>query len=212
MRANTIKPVIAAIFSLCLPLSLSAVGNWHLPVGISYSQGMYDTADTIFDSYEQAGYHLNDKVIVPVGLTFSPYYEFDVGGDTGVGVGVTVGPTAFFVVQEKYHGYYYEDKTRLSYIIPVGADLRYTFFRHGNVSPYVKVGLRYPIAGGDDLSPSSSKIGAYGAAGIELWRNRPVGMAIEVGYDSSEVTVEGPYGREREETFGGFMVTLSALF
>jgi len=123
-----------------------------------------------------------------------------------------VGPTAFFVVDEKFYGDYYTDDTKFSYIIPVGADLRYTLFNDRNVSPYVKVGFRYPIAGGDNLSSSSSEIGVYGAVGVELWRTKTVGMGLEVGYDTSKVTLKGPTGVEKEETFGDLMVTLSVVF
>lgn len=209
MRTRT-KLTIIAVIGFCLPLTLSAAGKFHLPVGISYAQGIWDASDTVFDLYEEAGYHLDDKYIIPVGLTFSPYYEFEFGGDMGLGVGVTVGPTAFISVYDEYYGDYYYDETRFSYIIPVGADVRWNFLRESTISPYVKVGFRYPIAGGDNVS--GSEIGAYGAVGVEFWRNRPIGMAVEVGYDSSKVTLEGPDGTEREETFGGFMVTVSALF
>jgi hypothetical protein len=209
MRTKT-KLTLTALVGLCLPLTLNAAGQFHFPVGISYAQGIYDAADAVFDLYEDAGYDVDDRFIIPVGLTISPYYEFPVGADMGLGVGVTVGPTAFIIVQEEYFGDYYYDDTSFSYIIPVGADLRYAFFRGGSVSPYIKVGFRYPIAGGDNVS--GSEIGAYGAIGVELWRNHPIGMAIEVGYDSSKVTLEGPDGRERDETFAGFMVTVSAVF
>lgn len=206
------KLTITALIALCLPLSLNAAGKFHFPVGLSYSQGMYETTDTLFDLYEQAGYSLDQKINIPIGLTLSPYYEFEFGGDMGLGVGVTVGPTAFIFVQQEYSGFYHDEETKFSYIIPVGPDVRYTFFREGPVSPYLKVGFRYPIAGGDNVASSASEIGGYGAVGVELWRNRSVGLGIEIGYDSSKVTVEGPDGTRREETFGGFMVTVSAVF
>jgi hypothetical protein len=205
MNPTLLRTAIMLLVGLSLPFSAHA-GKFRFPVGISYGQGIYDAADAVFDLYEQAGYYNEDEFIIPVGLTLSPYYEWD----TGIGAGVTLGPTAFIAVQEEYFGDYYYDETRFSYIIPVGVDLRYTFMRDRTVSPYVKVGFRYPIAGGDNVA--SSEIGAYGAVGVELFRDKAIGMAIEVGYDSSKVTLEGPTGIRDEVTFTGFTVTVSAVF
>ncbi len=206
MNHKFYRTAVLSLIGLCLPLSVYA-GHFRFPVGISYGQGIYDASDKVFDLYEKDGYYLDDKYIIPVGLTLSPYYEWD----TGIGAGVTLGPTAFIAVQEEYFGDYYYDETRFSYIIPIGADLRYTFLRDRTVSPYVKVGFRYPIAGGDNVD--SSEIGAYGAVGVEFFRDKAIGMAFEIGYDSSKVTLESPSGTFRDEvTFTGLTITLSAVF
>ncbi len=205
MNPRLLRTGFVLALALCLPLSVHA-GKFRFPVGISYGQGIYDAADKVFDLYEADGYYLDDKIIVPVGLTLSPYYEWD----TGIGAGVTLGPTAFIAVQEEYFGDYYSDETRFSYIIPIGADLRYTFLRDRTVSPYVKVGFRYPIAGGDNVD--SSEIGAYGAVGVEFFRDKAIGMAFEIGYDSSQVTLKSPSGIKDEVTFTGLTITLSAVF
>lgn len=175
----------------------ATAGSFHFPVGFAYTQG----AGEILDSLD-ATWHYDEKFVWPIGLTLSPYYEFD----CGLGVGVGLGPTALvFVDDDKY---FFKD--RFSYAIPVGADVRYTFFRDKNVSPYVRVGFRYPIAGGDDID--GSQPGPFGAAGVEFLRTKKVGVGLEFAYDGSEVTTVGLRGEKDDVTFSGFTVSIQALF
>src|SRR5207302_2215664 len=74
--------------------------------------------------------------------------------------------------------------------------LRYTFLRDRDVSPYVKVGGRYPIAGGDNIS-SSSRPGPYGGVGVEFLRSKRISYGIEFGYDASQVRVKNARSEER---------------
>jgi hypothetical protein len=134
---------------------------------------------------------------------------------------LSLGPTAFFNVHEDIYGGPggppggpnggHDDK--FSYIVPVGADLRYTFLRYHDISPYVKVGIRYPIAGGDNLS-SSSRPGPYGAVGVEFMRSRRISYGVEFGYDGSEVTVKGvgTFSQSSKVTYSGFTGSLFVLF
>jgi hypothetical protein len=202
------NPMMILVLSLALTgASTAKAGSFHFPVGLTYASGITDVANAIEDSYERAGFNMSDNWVVPLGLTFDPYYEFDFG----LGVGLNLGPTAVVSVWMDNDDYYYDsDDARISYIIPVGAHLRYTFLRSKIVSPYLKVGFRYPIAGGDDID--SSRIGPYGAIGIEVWRTRRIGFSVEFGYDASEVIVRGPDARNQTITFGGYMLSVSALF
>ena len=186
-------------------------GDFHFPVGVSYASGIEDATDKLADFYRQDGYQVH-QIDVPFGLTLNPYYELN----NGLGVGVSVGPTAFIDVDEKR---YYEtgpssDNTKFSYAVPIGGFVRYTLFRDRTIAPYVRVGVHYPLAGGDNLE--SSQVGPFGAVGVELWRTKRVGMSFEVGYDSSEIrvkytTLEGA-NVSRNVTFGGFMAGLSVVF
>jgi hypothetical protein len=187
--------------------------GFHFPVGLTYSSGAYDVADKLLDAYEadwEAEYGVGidtDRIIIPVGLTFNPYYEWK----SGFGIGLDVGPTIFVAGSLEVSGGGYDDEdTKFSYVIPVGASVRYTFLRDRNVSPYVRAGVRYPIAGGDNID--SSQVGPFGAIGVEFWRNRAIGMALEVGYDGSEVTVEADNGSKDEVTCAAWTVSLSVLF
>ena len=176
-------------------------GSFHFPVGISYASGIQDAADKLSDFYKQDGWDV-DRITIPVGLTLNPYYEWD----NGLGVGVSVGPTAFMFVDEKRYGYgSSSDTTKFSYAVPVGGFVRYTLFRDRAVAPYIRAGVRYPLAGGDNLE--SSQVGPFGAVGVEFWRTRKVGMSIEVGYDASEIKVKyttlAGANLSKNVTFGG---------
>lgn len=205
MKMHDIKWIIAILIGLGLQQSTRA-GSFHFPVGISYASGIQDATDKLVDFYRQDGFNV-DRIDIPIGLTLNPYYEWD----SGLGVGVSVGPTAFILVDEKnYNGYgYSSDTTKFSYAVPVGGFVRYTLWRDRTVAPYIRAGVRYPLAGGDNLE--SSRVGPFGAVGVEFWRTKKVGMSIEVGYDASEIKVK--YANwSKNVTFGGFMAGLSVVF
>jgi hypothetical protein len=212
--------------------------NFFFPVGVGISSGHFDVFDKIKDLYRSSGFQVHDSTLVPLGITFSPYYEFN----CGLGVGLSLGPTAFFEVHEENNGFggpgggqgqfgqggqgqmgqggqpgqgppqgsHPVDK--FSYIVPVGADVRYTFLRSCDVSPYVKLGVRYPIAGGDNLG--DGRPGPYGGIGAELFRTHRIAGGLEFGYDASRVRVNGPNGFSGTSrvTYSGFTGSLYFLF
>jgi hypothetical protein len=209
--------------------------DFVFPVGIGISSGHFDVFDKIKDLYRSSGFQTHDERLVPVGISFSPYYEFS----CGVGLGLSLGPTAFFEVHEQAGGFGGQgqfgqggqgqggqgqgqgqfaqqqgqrDVDRFSYIVPVGADVRYTFLRCADVSPYVKVGVRYPIAGGDNLGGGC--VGPYAGVGIELFRTHGIAGGIEFGYDASRVRVNGPTGFSGTSrvTYSGFTGSIFVLF
>ncbi len=189
-----------------LPGSMSA-GQFHFPVGVAFGYGIHEAADKLFDMYENAGFVVDDRIEIPFGLTFNPYYELD----NGLGFGLGLGPTAFITVREDtFNGPFVEHEDRFSYAIPIGADVRYTFWRDRTISPYLRVGFRYPIAGGDNIE--SPKFGPFGAIGAEFLRTKTIGFAFEVGYDASQITVKGPLNQKADVTFAGFTAGLSVVF
>lgn len=214
MRIGFLKAVMGLAAGLALPWSVSAAG-FHFPVGFAYGYGIHEAADTLFDMYESTpGYQVDDRIEIPFGLTFNPYYELD----NGLGFGLGLGPTAFIVVHEDFPPRRPPNdpygpppsEDHFSYAIPIGADIRYTLFRDKVVSPYVRVGFRFPIAGGDNID--SPRIGPFGAIGAEILRNKKIGLAVEIAYDGSEITLTGPAGQEKDVTFAGFMAGLSVVF
>ncbi len=170
-------------------------GQFHFQAGLSYVQGAYEVRDRLDDNF-----NLSDQFVWPVGLTLSPFYELD----CGFAIGLSIGPASVIAIEES-------DENDYSFILPVGADVRYTFFRHHQIAPYLRAGVRYPIVGGDYLD--SGEVGAFGAVGVEFWRQKKVQMVLEAGYDSSSVKVErGPLGGDRRATYAGFMAGVGVKF
>gem|GEM_PF-1157200 len=208
--------VLVTVIGIGIPASARAEGKFYFPVGIAYGSGISDVTDTLAKYYEQDGYDVS-TVNIPVGLVFNPFYEWETAIG-GIGAGVTVGPTTFFFVDETtYYSYGgSSDDTKFSYIVPVGAFVRYTLWPKATVAPYLRVGFKYPFAGGDNFE--SPQMGVFGTIGIEFWRNKQVGMSLEVGYDTSEITVNytGRYnlsGTYSEKvTCPGFTVALQVVF
>jgi hypothetical protein len=189
--------VLAIVISAAIQNSAHAAGRFQFPIGLTYSKGAQDAMDKILDLYEwewEYKYGVDDidttRIQIPIGLSLCPYYEWDLGSQIGLGLGGNVGPTTFvFGILDYEDSYGGSDlDTRFSCIIPVGMDVRCTFFNRKNASPYVRVGFRYPIAFGDNIE--SSRPGVFGAVGVEFWRTKAVGMGLEVGYDNSVVKLD----------------------
>jgi hypothetical protein len=208
--------ILALAAGLSFPLATRAAVDWRFPVGLTFASGLIDVNDAIEEHFYSAPSWDYDNFVFPVGLQFSPYAEFDFG----LGVGVTLGPPAFFVVYEDYYYYdywddYYYDEVRFSWSLPIGLDLRYSFhslMEDSNVCPYVRAGLRYTLAGGDFLK-SGDNVGFYGGAGVEFLRTKKVSVGVEAGYDTSELTVkDGPYRAEEDVEAGKFMISIFAVY
>ncbi len=186
--------------------------TFKFPVGFSYVNGAYDLNDKLKDSYREGGYNVSDNFVLPVGLTFNPRVEFPFG----LGIGVALGPTEFIAVEREsyYYGYdYYHhpDDTELNYVIPVGGYVQYNLFRDRTVSPFVRVGVRYPITGGDNIK--SSSVGFFGSGGVEFLRDKKVAFGIEAGYDTSEIKVNANLGGpDKKVTPIGFNIGIFVLF
>jgi len=154
--------------------------SFRIQLGLSYASGAPKVQDAMKYAVESAtGARVEKKFLWPVGLSVSPYLELS----SGLGVGASVGPTMFMLTQNWLGPDYF------SWILPLGADVRYTFLPHREVSPYVRAGFRYPVAGGDFID--SSTIGAFGAVGVEFLRQRKIALGLEGAYDSSQVRIRG---------------------
>lgn len=184
-------------------LAVARAGEFRFPVGLAYVHGISEAADELEDLYTSAGFTISDDFDVPISLVFSPYYEFD----NGFGVGVDVGPFAVFLIETDTATGTDDD---ISYVVPIGAHVRYTFMRGEDFSPYLRAGVRYPIAGGDNID--SSTLGVFGSIGMELWQWRRVGMAFEAGIDTSKIELEGPTGIKEDVLFPGFTASVMVTF
>jgi hypothetical protein len=170
-------------------------------VGLTYANGAYDLNDKLKESLHEQGYAVTDDFVWPVGLTLNPRVEFP----CGFGVGAAFGPTEFIEVKRE------GCDDDLSYILPVGAYLQYSLRRDRDVSPYVRVGFRYPFTGGDFLKDGT--VGPFGAVGVEFLRQKRIAFGVEVGYDASEVKVTAGAGRADKKIKPiGFNASLFVLF
>jgi hypothetical protein len=212
MRTNYLTAyIVAALVGLAVHTSSLAAGveaggmKFMFPVGLTFADGAYDLSDKLEDSFKANGYRITDDFVWPVGLSFNPRVEFPFGAS----VGVSLGPPEFLVIERNDHDDFDDDD--LNFIVPVGGYLQYNFLRDKTVSPYARVGFRYPIAGGDYIK--SGSVGPFVAAGVEFYRTKKIGFGIEAGYDWSEVKVSaGPVGGDHTVRSIGFNVSVFVLF
>jgi hypothetical protein len=212
MKAKYLTPcLVAALLGLVFPTSVIAADEesggvkFKFPVGVTYANGAYDLNDKLEDSFRANGYKITDNFVWPVGISFNPRVEFPFG----LGVGAALGPTQFLDVETNGDNDF--DKDNINFIVPVGAYLQYNLLRDKKVSPYARVGFRYPVTGGDYIK--SGSVGAFVAAGVEFYRTEKIGFGVEAGYDWSEVKVSaGPVGGEQTVRPIGFNVSVYVLF
>jgi hypothetical protein len=202
-RACAALSMLLVAANVCL-----AEGKWAFPVGLSYVSGIQN----VLDYYEELFPELDTSWSVPVGLSFTPYYEFEHGSR----LSFDLGPAAIILIdEESYYGNSWESSEETYWDVPVGLTYGFTFLPQASVSPFARVGFKYHIADGDYVD--SSTPGAFGAVGIEFMRNKMVGVSFEVGYDASEVTLAGADWRgngyrEEDVKSGEVLVSLRAVF
>ena len=206
IRAATLAAITLIGFTRPSARAADTGCGFHFPVGIAYSRGIQDATDKLFDFYEAAGYDVT-KVNIPVGLVLNPYYDWSTPAGA-VGLGISVGPTAMDLVDEKPSGG--GDHLKFSYVVPAGAFVRYAPWSTATVPPYVRAGYKYPFAGGSNFEAAQG--GFFSAVGLEFWRTKAVGMSLEVGYDTSKLRVKYPSLPSKDVNCPGLTVALSLVF
>jgi hypothetical protein len=176
----------------------AAAGQWRIPVGVAYVSGANDVFDQLEDNVRAEYSGVESTEGIPVGLTIQPYYEFE----SGMGIGFGFGPFTFVTGDVDY------------FSLPVNVCLRYAFLPRAAATPYIRVGASLQLVNGDYVEDRS--VGAIGALGLELMRNRGVSLAIEAGYDSStidllDLTTADPNDTEEIQPVG-FLLSISAVF
>jgi len=147
--------------------------DWRFPVGLTYINSFGDVVDIYEDNLEAEGYIVDTSWEFPVGIFFQPYVQLDNGFRFGAGIG----PTIAFIGDDASF-----------YDIPINVNAGYIFFPSANISPYVRGGLMYHIAGGDYVEGTS--LGLFGGIGVEFSRKENVSFGIELSYDTSEIEFE----------------------
>jgi len=147
--------------------------EFHFPLGLAYVTGFSDFVDEI-----ERSSGADASVMIPVGLVFNPYYEFDFGFRIGAGIGPTM--MVFGDVE--------------TFNIPLNFNVGYSFRPSSSVNPYVRGGLMYNAAFGDFIE--GSQPGGFVAGGIEFYKTRPVGFGLELAYTFESAKIELESGKE----------------
>ena len=156
---------------LLVPLGAGA-GEWRTSVALSYVSGFSDIVDISEDNLNAQGYLTDSADGVPAGLALRQYYQFD----NGFGPGIDIGPAMMFYGDVDFSN------------VPVSLTCRYTFNQFSSVAPYVRAGLSNNYASGDYVE--DTRVGFFGALGMEFFKDSQVNMGVEAAYDSSEIEME----------------------
>ena len=156
----------------------SSAGEMRYQINLSYVDGLKELGDLVEANWEQdrldEGYWAADADVVvwPVGISFSPYYQWDSGLRVGAGIGPIV---AIFGDVDHFE-------------VPVSARVGYAFNPEGSVSPYVFAGPSYHFASGDYVD--GSNLGVVVGGGVELFKGDSFVMGVEAAYDTAEVDID----------------------
>ena len=204
MRKRVQSFCIVSVLMLLLIGGSAHAGQWRFPVGLAYSTGFSDVSTVFKDNLRALHYSVDSTTEVPVGITFQPYYQFD----SGLGIGGGFGPFMYLEADASSGASY------VMYDLPVNLCLRYAILPSSNISPYLRAGVSYNIAGGDFVQ--GKDVGFLGGIGVEFYRNNRVGFGLEATYDSSSLTLEkkhmgGPSTNEKVKP-SEFLISIFAVF
>jgi len=164
--------LVIALFSL----NNARANDWRFPIHLNYVTGLNKVFDLYKNNMENEGYTVISEFIMPIGVSFNPYYQFDFGLRVGGGLGPA------FIVLIGENGYF---------ALPLNINAGYTLFPNGPFSPYLKGGVSYHLAGGE--YHHSSVPGLIAAAGLVLMNNRKVNLGFEISTDLSKVEFREEY-------------------
>ena len=181
-------PLIAHAGSI-IPSPASSYTEFHVEAGLTYASGVNKVMDQM-----ETNFGLDRDYVWPIGIKLDAYAKTQ----SGFGYGGGIGPCTFIQVKEHGDHYYrHYDDDKWSYIIPVFADVRFYFPKNGSLTPYVRAGVAYPIAGGDYIG--SGTPGPLVAVGMHVWEHRILAVGVEAGYDASKVEVKAGYLHQAEK-------------
>ncbi len=197
MRRSLLLGVVVCI-ALVIGSGSAAADEWRIPVGLAYISGMGDIVSQYEDNLEADGYVTDSVNGMPLGIIAQPYFTYD----SGLGFGMGLGPVILIYGDADFFN------------LPINACVRYTLKPKSNASIYFRGGLSYNISSGDYVE--NSNIGLVGAVGVELMRNRAVGLGFEIGYDSASIKLEHRTTLNPSDTEDykpvGLMISIFAVF
>lgn len=164
----TFGKTLAPCIGLILASGSCASADWNFAVGGTYLSGFTDLTDVLEQNLEDRGFVV-DSIVIPIGVSFQGYTEWD----SGLGLGFSLGPAMGAFGDIDFINF------------PLGVDARYLFGGEGS-RPYVRLGARYHAASGDDIE--SGGVGPFAAFGYEFRKaGAGAGWGIELAYDGAEV-------------------------
>lgn len=175
----------SGIFLIALALLVPATraddpdhdNKFHLQAGIAYASGF----DNLRHAIEVNNPFVKIDTVIPVGIQLGGYYELKYG----IAFGASVGPVMVAYGDADF------------YVVPLQADVRYYILPTKDISPFLRAGVAYSIAGGDFISSGSP--GFVVGGGVEFMRTKKFGFGAEVVYNSSEVNVDATFGLPKQE-------------
>ena len=195
MKKKALFVSIQLVMVILFVTGSAKAADWRFPVGLTYISGFGDVHDIYEDNLEAEGYDVYDSAYWPVGLSFHPYVEFDIGVRIGAGIG------PFMLI--------FGDVSHLD--VPVNLNGGFTFIPSANTSPYVRAGVMHHLASGDYVEGSSP--GFFWGVGIEFFRQKRVGFGIEIAFDTSEIELERVRYNDTEDIKPcELMVSIFAVF
>jgi hypothetical protein len=174
-------------------------GEASFAVGLTYINGIGDVNDFITDSLGDDVDSLN----IPVGVAAAGGYRFACGGEI-MGHAGPFSLTYLDVDNGSFAGDYFD------WDMPVGLTAGYVLFSGESISPYLRGGIRYHIAGGDFHDHSSP--GLYVAGGVNFFANKVAKLQFEIAYDDATVEYEDFAGSKKKIKPGGWLVSIRAAF
>jgi hypothetical protein len=94
--------------------------------------------------------------------------------------------------------------------VPLSITVGYTLFPDKAISPYVRVGPSYHVAGGDFYD--SSDVGVLAAVGVEFLQNGHFRFGVEDAYDGATTNIEKRTGGTRAFKTAEFSIGLFFQF
>jgi outer membrane protein W len=173
MNVRRVVGVVLLFISAMCCFNPCQAAEWNFPVGISYVSGMSDVVDLYEDNLEAEGYIVDTSWENPIGVSFQPYVQLE----NGLRIGGGVGPVAAIINSEASF-----------FNVPINVSAGYTFLSEADMSPYVRLGLSYHLAGGEYVESVSP--GIIAGVGFDFKRNSRIGFGVDLSYDSCEIEFE----------------------
>ncbi|MBU2511403.1 porin family protein [bacterium] len=177
MKSSQILFLSVVIFSLSCFQDAKAV-KFENPIGLTYISGFNQVVDIYWENIqaeypEEEGYSYTKQEGTPIGLSYQPYLELDMG----IRIGVGIGPLMYIYTTT---GSY----TALPYNINAG----FTIMPSDSIGIYGRAGMSVPNARGEYVKSYTS--GFMAGFGMEFMRNKTFKIGFELGYDSSTVELQ----------------------